>query len=214
MKRQGLFAKVLFMDVILNMLVGVMAIVQLLKVETPPPEEKKKDSLETDGQYAVVMTWPDAANDDVDLHVRDPSGKTVNYNTPMAELMHLEYDDRGELGDRTMTSTGEVAVALNRERVILRGAIAGEYVANVHMFAKRAQGPTAVTVELYRLQGADTPVIRIERVLTRNGEEQTAFRFTLSPDGEMTGMSELPTSLLGSTSVPTGGMSFPTGGFP
>lgn len=214
MRRQGLFAKVLFMDVILNMLVGVMAIVQLLKVETPPKEEKKA-SLETDGAYAIVATWPDAANDDVDLHVRDPSGKTVNYNTPMAELMHLEYDDRGELGDRTMTSVGEVAVALNRERVILRGVIAGEYVVNVHMFAKRARGPTPVTIELYRLKGEDAPVFRRERVLTRHGEEATAFRFTLAADGALTGTSELPASLLGSTSVPTGGgMSFPTGGFP
>ena len=213
MKRQGLFAKVLFMDVILNMLVGVMAIVQLLKVETPPKEEKKA-SLETDGMYAVVATWPETANDDVDLHVRDPSGKVVNYNTPMAELMHLEYDDRGALGDRTMTSSGEVSVALNRERVIMRGAIAGEYVVNVHMFAKRAQGPTPVTIELYRLKGEDTPVFKRERVLARPGEEVTAFRFTLAADGTLTGTSELPTSLLGDAGGLQGGMSFPEGSFP
>jgi len=212
-KRPGIFAKVMFMDVIFNMLVGVLAIVMLLKVE-PPRDERKKASLETDGLYAIVATWPNEANDDVDLYVQDPSGNLVFFGRTMAELMHLEYDDRGDLGDRAMTSTGEAKFDMNRERAIIREGMAGEYVVNVHMYAKRHPSPTKVTIALYRLKGDDTELLAKERTLVRAQDEATAFRFTLTADGELTGSNELPISLTGAASgggAQQGGMSFPGG---
>lgn len=215
MKRPGIFAKVMFMDVIFNMLVGVLAIVMLLKVE-PPAEKRKKESLETDGLYAIVATWPKEANDDVDLYVQDPSGNLIYFGRTAVELMHLEYDDRGDLGDRAMTSAGEVKVDINRERAVIRGGMSGEYVVNVHMYTKRHAAPTTVKISLYRLRGDDTEILAKERVLKADGDEATAFRFTLSADGEKTGDSELPISLTaGAGPVPRqGGMSFPGGSAP
>lgn len=207
MRRQGIFAKVLFMDVILSMLVCVMAIVQLLKVETPQ-EKRKNDTLETDGLYAIVVSWPTASNDDVDLYVQDPSKNLIFYNQTTAELMHLEFDDRGELGDKAMTSSGEVKVDINRERAIIRGGMAGEYVVNVQMYAKRHPAPTTVTITLYGLKGDDKEILSKTRVLKAEGEEATAFRFKLSTDGAIVETNELPISLIGqaaSSAPPQGG---------
>lgn len=219
MKRPGIFAKVMFMDVIFNMLVGVLAIVMLLKVE-PPAEKRKEESLETDGLYAIVATWPKEADDDVDLYVQDPSGNLIYFGRTAVELMHLEYDDRGTLGDRAMTSSGEVKVDINRERAVIRGGMAGEYVVNVHMYTKRHASPTTVKISLYRLRGDDTEILAKERTLKSDQDEATAFRFTLTAGGEMTGSNELSISLTGGAStgagpVPQqGGMSFPGGSVP
>ncbi len=216
MKRPGIFAKVMFMDVIFNMLVGVLAIVMLLKVE-PPAEKRKKESLETDGLYAIVATWPNEADDDVDLYVQDPAGNLIYFNRTAVELMHLEYDDRGTLGDRAMTSSGEVKVDTNRERAVIRGGMAGEYVVNVHMYAKRRAAPTTVKISLYRLRGDDTEILAKERTLNGDQDEATAFRFTLAADGTMTGSNELPISLtrnVSASGASQGGMSFPGGSVP
>ena len=50
-------------------------------------------------------------------------------------------------------------------------------------------------------------------MLKATGDEATAFRFTLTQDGDMTGSNELPTSFVGAANDPSrqGGMSFPGG---
>jgi hypothetical protein len=192
-----LFGKTVLVDFLFGMIVVVTTLLRISNAEEKQEEEKKKvveSSIETDGQYAIVATWPADVNDDVDLYVKDPSGNIVYYEEKTAELMNLEYDDRGELGDKAMTSTGEVKVEINRERAIIRGAMAGEYVVSVRMFAKNHPAPTTVKVALYRLKGDDTEVLAKERVLPTLGSEETAFRFTLSADGEKTGDNELPAS--------------------
>lgn len=217
-ERPQIFGKTLFADLLLGMLVVVTTLLRVANVAEHEEEQKKKQesSIETDGAYAIVATWPADVNDDVDLYVQDPSGNLVFYGRTTAELMHLEYDDRGELGDKAMTSSGEVKAAINSERAIIRGGMPGEYVVNVHMFAKRHASPTKVKVSLYRLKGDDTEILVKERTLANDGDEATAFRFTLGADGEKTGDSELPISLTAGAAASgpqQGGMSFP-GSFP
>lgn len=214
-KRAQIFGKTLFVDLMMGTLVVVTALLiasNAVEKAKKEPEKKENASIETDGQYAIVATWPADANDDVDLYVKDPSGNLIFYGRTTAELMHLEYDDRGDLGDKAMTSSGEVRVAINQERAIIRGGMPGEYVVNVHMFAKRASAPTTVKISLYRLKGDDTEILVKERVLKADDDEATAFRFTLGPDGEKTGDSELPDSLTDEAAAAgpqQGGMSFP-----
>lgn len=205
-----------FVDIVFNSLFLFIVLFALTVTKLKKENETtKKLALETDGLYAIVASWPAEHDDDVDLYVRDPSGKTVFYGQTAVELMHLEYDDRGALGDRAMTSTGETKVDLNQERVVVRAAMAGEYVVNVRMYQKSHPSPTTVKVSLYRLRGDDTVILTKERTLAATQDEATAFRFTLSPDGEMTGSNELPTGLHGSTGDGAqGGMSFPGGSFP
>lgn len=206
------YVDLMFNSLFLFIVLFVLTVTQLKKQTT----EVKKNALETDGLYAIVATWPEDAPDDVDLYVQDPSGKYVFYGMQMVELMHLEYDDRGDLGDQAMTSSGEAKFDGNRERVVIRGGMPGEYVVNVHMYAKNAAAPTTVKVSLYRLRGDDTEVLVKERVLKARGDEATAFRFTLAADGEMTGSNELPTTFVGAAngSPQQGGMPFPGGSIP
>lgn len=203
-----------FVDIVFNSLFLFIVLFVLTAIKLKKENETaKKLALETDGLYAVVATWPAEHDDDVDLYVRDPSGKIVFYGQTAVELMHLEYDDRGALGDRATTSGGETKVDLNRERVVIRAAMAGEYVVNVRMYQKSHPSPTPVKVSLYRLRGDDTEILVKERTLRAKDDEATAFRFTLTGDGEMTGSNELPTGLHGSGASGglQGGMSFPGG---
>lgn len=215
-ERPQIFGKTLFVDLMMSTLIVVTALLMAsnaIEKAKKAEEKKQESSIETDGLYAIVATWPNDMNDDVDLYVQDPAGNLIFYGRTTAELMHLEYDDRGDVGDKAMTSSGEVKVDINRERAIIRGGMAGEYVVNVHMFSKRAAAPTKVKIALYRLKGDDTEVLSKERTLKNERDEATAFRFTLSADGVMTGSNELPIVLTtdAAAAAQQGGMSFPGG---
>jgi len=217
-ERPQIFGKTLFVDLMMSTLIVVTALLMAsnaIEKAKKVEEKKQESSIETEGLYAVVATWPTDVNDDVDLWVRDPSMNLIFYNRPTAELMYLEYDDRGDVGDTAMTSSGQVKADINRERAIIRGGLVGEYVVNVHMFTKKAAAPTTVKVSLYRLKGDDTEVLTKDVVLkVEKLDDITAFRFTLGPDGEITGTSDLQIRLTDMVSAggQQGGMSFP-GGF-
>lgn len=208
MKRPGLFAKVIFMDMILNALVCFIALFMLSLTQINP--KSKSDSepvVETEGKYVVVMSWPDGSGDDVDLYVRDPAHRIAFFSSREAGLMHLEHDDLGSRNDTMSTETGEVRLDKNEERVILRGVIPGEYVVNVHMYTKHDTGPTPVTITLLRLRGTDAEIVKRERVLDRDGDERTAFRFTVATDGSVvrTSITDLPAPLVGKAPRREGG---------
>ena len=150
--------------------------------------------IDTYGQYAVTITWPADRHDDVDTYVRDPAGNIVWYASPDAGEMHLEHDD---LADQGSGYQGQA----NFERVVLRGYEPGEYVANVHLFQSRDGRPIPVTVELWRLRGNDQQLASRTVTLTREGDERTAFRFTLNAAGEVSGTNRLPVSLVQDSTV-------------
>jgi hypothetical protein len=148
----------------------------------PPP---KPVSIDTLGQYAIEVTWPSDRDVDVDTYVEDPAGTIASYNNEDVGLMHLEHDDLGESSDILEFQNSAVAVHDNRERVVLRGAIPGEVTVNIHAYRKAGQEPCPVMVKLYRLRGEDKTLLQREMTLRRQGEESTAFRFTLDSKGEL-----------------------------
>lgn len=179
------------------MTVFVLFIAALAEVrpETPP----KKPTIETDGIFAVVMEWPADSSDDIDLYVMNPEQDIVFFGNPSVGLMHLERDDLGHKGDTSRTKAGKtVAVERNMERTIIRGIVAGEYVVNAHVFAKRDRGQeTPVQITLYRMEGSEEPIAQREFVLTRQGEEHTAFRMTIDDQNVVTDVNELPREIVG-----------------
>lgn len=108
--------------------------------------------------------------------------------------MHLERDDRGKFNDvLEMDFQGiPVLIEKNEERAIIRGIIPGEYIVNVHMFRKVDQSENKVKISLIKLSGQDTIVVEKEVVLKENGDEETAFRFTLGIDGKVGNINQLP----------------------
>ena len=160
----------------------------------PPP---KPTSIDTLGQYAVEVTWPAGLDDDVDTYVEDPAGNIASFNNEDVGLMHLEHDDLGEFSDVLQYQKNKVAaVRDNRERVILRGAIPGEVTVNIHAYRK-AEGPCPVVVKLYRLRGEDTTLLQRRMTLSHQGEEVTAFRFTLDSKGELIDSNQLSKRFVG-----------------
>ncbi|MEY4745087.1 MAG: hypothetical protein RL272_1032 [Candidatus Parcubacteria bacterium] len=214
-RRPQLFGKTLFVDLMMSTLVVVTALLiassAVEKEKEKRKQEREESNLRTDGKYAIIVEWPDASPDDVDLYVRDPAGNIAYFSARDVGLMHLEHDDQGALSDRAVSPGGQVTVERNEERVILRGTLPGEYVVNVHMYHKQSQAPTPVTISLYLLKGADAELAKKVRVLRRDGDESTAFRFIVDADGSVRSINELPRSLLGGGSSPN---PFQNGGSP
>jgi hypothetical protein len=198
MRRQRKAFNIVFLDVIMNSLLGFVCLFIVAYVQINP-EAKQEHAIETSGKYAVVMRWPDGSRDDVDLYLRDPTGRIAYYSNRDVGLMHLEHDDLGAKSDMVRTKDGTFKADVNEERVIVRGTIPGEYTVNVHMYHKEDPATTPVEIFLYRLQGNDQEIVKKQRTLERVGDERTAFRFSIAADGELVpgSINELPRSFVG-----------------
>ena len=164
---------------------GLLLGVALLAVNV-----RAQPSVDTPGTAAVVITWPGSQDDDVDLYVRNPGYQVVYFNSPDMGLMHLEHDDLGWRSFRNRHGR-VVRPQVQEERVVVRGVDPGEYVVNVHLY-RGTSVPVTVTVELWTLRGADRMVTRRSVTLTRQGEEQTAFRFRMDGAGFVRRSGDLP----------------------
>lgn len=182
-----------FLDLILISLICIVAILALIQIN---PDKRKPPAIETTGKFLIVIQWNDVSADDVDLYVRDPAGRIIFYRNRDIGLMHLEHDDLGTVNDTMMSTGGEVRIERNEERAVLRGTVPGEYIVNVHMYRKRDFGPTEVTVVLYRLIGMDRELARRTRVLVQNGDEKTAFRFTVTEGEKVRNINDLPYTIV------------------
>lgn len=188
-------SNIAFLDILMNALVAFIALFILTVIRIKPSESEP--AVKTDGKYIVVVTWNDASEDDVDTYVMDPRGNIAYFRNREAGLMHLERDDLGKRNDAIFGGRGEkIEVEKNEERVVLRGIVPGEYAVNVHMYSKKDRTDTRVKIALLKLDKADSPIVEKERVLKYSGDEKTAFRFVLKSDGGVTGISELPRSIV------------------
>lgn len=180
-------------------------LVLLIAVLVGYVEQKKQNEANSNtlGVYAIVIDWPNGSSDDVDLYVQDPNGRIVYFRAKDVDLMHLERDDQGTLNDTVMDQrTGQqITVQQHEERVILRGILPGEYIANVHMFAKADPDPTEVRAKLMSLKGEDTEVTSKAVVLAQRGDEQTVFRFTLSANGDVSDINYLQKKFVGAANA-------------
>lgn len=168
-----------FRDIILLALLGFVTIVILLLPHLNPPA-KVTEATPQPGNIVVELHWPSELNTDVDLWVQAPGDAPVGYSNRGGRIFNLLRDDLGHLND-----TSE----LNYEIAFSRGAPAGEYTVNLHLYsntARVATVPARVVVGIK--QGADAPmrVIATEQVqLLHTGQELTVVRFTLNAMSEL-----------------------------
>jgi hypothetical protein len=197
MNRREMISWGAFVDIVFNGLALMTAMAAIAFVEMNP-KVMKVPALGTDGKYAIVMTWEDGSDADIDVYVRDPDGNTVWYKNRDTGLMNLEYDDRGLQSDQIRTRAGDsISVEKNQERVILRGVVPGEYIVNVKVFSMGNMKSANVIVKLYRLRGDDAELFSKGVRLASDQEEKTAFRFTLTSSEEVKDLNELPAVLSG-----------------
>ncbi|MCH8139404.1 MAG: hypothetical protein IH926_10750 [Proteobacteria bacterium] len=167
-----------FRDVILLALVGFVAMVIML---LPHITVAKKESEQTKvpGNVIVEMHWPSNQAVDVDLWVKAPGQFPVGFWNQGGEIFNLLRDDLGIVGDATDE---------NYEIVYSRGIPQGEYIVNVHMYGPLPPGvtvPVNVVVSVRKKYDDTNQILKTNIKLTRRNQEETAFRFKLTGDGDL-----------------------------
>ena len=193
-----------FTDLLFNTLIGFVLMFAIAVIFLNPIA--KTGAIESKAEYLITVTWPDGNPSDVDTWVQDPASNIVWYAAKEAGLMHLDRDDTGTTRDVVVVNGTTITNPLNQETVSIRGIIPGEFTVNVHMYAfavtpeARAQGiepAVPVSVKVERLN----PVVRVlffdKVMLTEQGDEKTAVRFTVMPDGSVIDVNTLPKKLYG-----------------
>jgi hypothetical protein len=161
---------ILVRDLLMNMLLGLTALVVLVLAQINPAAKDNPDALPPPGTLAVLVAWPEGAID-VDTWVKSPDDdKPAGYPQGLKSRKYcaLLRDDLGTTND---------GGPFNAENVFCRSLPAGEYIVNIHGFA--IPGPVMVHIEV-ALNGSLLVKTDME---IRAKQERTVVRFTLDGRG-------------------------------
>ena len=189
-----------FLDLLFNTLLCFAALFSLAFILINP--SKKNKTVDAKAEFIITVIWPSEMDDDVDTYVEDPEGNLIAFNRREQGLMHLDRDDTGLSFDTISTSFGLVEYKENREMVTIRGYLPGEYVVNVHMYTKREDKETPVTIILEKINPYKVVTGR-NVVLKLRGDEKTAFRFTVDDEGKVIQTNQLEKGLAKRNPRPT-----------
>ena len=189
-----------FLDLLFNTLLCFAALFSLAFILINP--SKKNKTVDAKAEFIITVIWPSDMDDDVDTYVEDPEGNLIAFNRREQGLMHLDRDDTGLSFDTISTSFGIVEYKENREMVTIRGYVPGEYVVNVHMYTKREDKETPVTIILEKINPYKVVTGR-NVVLKLRGDEKTAFRFTVDDEGKVIQTNQLEKGLAKRNPRPT-----------
>lgn len=203
-----------FLDMLWILLAGfgAMFIIAFLLIQPPA---KQADIIKK-AEYIIVMEWEFEDDSDLDLWVGDPSGTIVSFRNKSAGFMNLEKDDLGKRNDTIIDEYGEKTVLkINRETVVLRGVLPGEYEVMVHVYSRAFMGvvtqhgengdarvnkgfrksPTKFKVEVIQLNPYKIQYI-YEGVFTLRWEEISIVRFTVDKDANWISFNTNPSNLI------------------
>ncbi len=167
-----------FRDVILLALIGFVAMVIMLLPHITPKQEESEDQ-KAPGNVVVEIHWPTDMPYDVDLWVQAPREIPVGFWNMGGHTFNLLRDDLGGEGDATNE---------NYEISYSRGIPSGEYIVNVHMYGPLPLGvtlPVSVIVSVKQKYDDLRQILETTINLTRRNQEETAYRFRLTADGEL-----------------------------
>ncbi len=168
----------IFRDVIMLALIGFVAMVILLLPHMKKSAVEAQDH-RAPGNLIVEMHWPSDMPYDVDLWVMGPNSTPVGFWNQGNRIFNLLRDDLGVEGDATNE---------NYEVSYSRGIAAGDYVVNVHMYGPVPPGvkiPVKVVISVRKDMEATKQILKTEVILVRRNQEETAFRFRMTGEGEL-----------------------------
>ena len=191
-----------FLDLLFNTLLGFVLLFtmafMMMNVEKQDANAKMK------AEYLISITWQDKSADDVDVWLEDPHGNVLFFRNKEIPMAHLDRDDLGLINDTIILPNGHREVLeRNQEIVTIRGFIPGEWILNIHMYRKNDPGPSTVEVKVDKINPKFTTIFRKKYTMATYWEEITVGRFTMSEDGKIMSMDELPKKLIRSTAVGT-----------
>ena len=167
-----------FRDVILLALIGFVAMVILLLPHITLAK-KETESRKLAGNVVVELHWPSSQAVDVDLWVQAPNEYPVGFWNQGGPTFNLLRDDLGTEGDATNE---------NYEITYSRGIPAGEYTVNAHMYGPLKPGmrvPVSVVVSVRKKYDTMRQILKTSLTLYRRNQEETAFRFRLTAEGDL-----------------------------
>ena len=167
-----------FRDVLMLSLIGFVAMVIMLLPHLSRKQDEAKDA-PAPGNVVVELHWPDDLPVDVDLWVQAPGDVPVGFWNQGSRYFNLLRDDLGIEGD---------ASGRNYEVSYSRGIPAGEYIVNVHMYGKVPGGvvvPVRVVVSVKPKYGDLRQILETSLELHHRNQEETAFRFRLTENGDL-----------------------------
>jgi hypothetical protein len=179
-----------FTDLLFNALLGFVVMFVLAYLMINPIA--RTGAVDAKAEFLITLTWPDGRKDDVDLYVEDPAGNLVWFREREAGLMHLDRDDLGLRNDLIEIGGQQVINPLNQEVVSIRGIVPGEHVVNLHLYRAEGAMPVRAQVKVEKLNPRVEVVFYGDVVLRRQGDESTAVRFSVRPDGGFAEVNRLP----------------------
>ena len=184
-----------FYDMLFNILIAFVFcfIIALLAMN---PKATKSGDIPAKAEFIITVSWPDMNPNDIDTYVQDPSGAMVWFRQREAGLMHLDRDDRGLAGDTINVNGKDVVNPLNQEVVTIRGYAPGEYTVNASYYESKNGESVEATVSVVKVNPKADVVYYGTIKLDRKGDEKTAVRFTVDPDGSVRDINTLAKQLV------------------
>ena len=152
-----------FRDVLMLALIGFVAMVIMLLPHLSAKRDENRDT-QAPGNVVVEIHWPNELPVDVDLWVQAPGDVPVGFWNQGSRFFNLLRDDLGLENDAT---------GRNYEVSYSRGIPAGVHV------------PVKVVVSVKPKYGELRQLLQTTVVLLRKNQEETAFRFRLTDEGEL-----------------------------
>ena len=187
-----------FYDMLFNMLIAFVFcfIIALLAMN---PKALKAGDIPSKAEFIVNVSWPDSNLNDIDTWVQDPGGNLVWFRQREAGLMHLDRDDRGLANDSIVINGKQIVNPLNQEVVTLRGIEPGEFTVNVQYYDTKNGEPVEVSTSVIKVNPRAEVVFYGQLTLARKGDEATAVRFSVLPDGSVANVNTLAKTLVPTT---------------
>lgn len=177
-----------FTDLLFNLLVGFVYLFIIAFILINPIQ--KKQDVPKKAEFMVVIEWPNKFNDDIDLWVKSPDGKTVSFVKKEAGIMNLEKDDLGVANDSTVDEYGQRKVIyINREVITIRGILAGQYQVAAHVYSMRPKNdtlkdiPQVIRFKLIKINPYKEQII-LEKFYNMRGQVISLANFWVDEDGK------------------------------
>lgn len=188
-------SNIAYLDMLFMMLIVMTFMMVMSVLQIRPPSEIKK-GVELKAEFMLQLTWPDKAPDDIDLWLMLPDGQKVFYrNRDSAVYATLDRDDMGIGNDYYFEGNTKHYVWSNKEIITVRAIVPGRYVSNVMVFSQNHEGddepgivhfPYSAKVTLTKLNPKVQDVATKEILLSKVGQQATAFAFTVDQNGDVT----------------------------
>lgn len=190
-------SSIAFLDFLFNLVLTFVVITILLIVIMK--KETSKPSIENKNEFVIIADWDDNTSDDVDVWLRDPSGRIVGFPLKEQPGAYLQRDDVGVLGEVLQLPDGSSTVVnRNTETINITAWQPGTYTVNIHFYKpdfkpEYAGTEVTVTVRVMKVnpfQELAPAVIKLNRS-SDVGMEVTALNFTLDEKGNVQSVDRL-----------------------